>query len=917
MRGIRQKPNGFAKSLFLIAIALVTFVLALSAPAALASPRPIAAYSFDEGSGTTLTDSAGDHDGTITGAAWTAGRYGSALDFDGTDDLVSIADHADLDLTDSFTIEAWVRPDALGNWSSPISKASWTGGLSGYSLAADYRGFPTGIVLNAGASAGAADTSALPTDGTWKHLAFTSDGTTLKLYIDGQLAGSQTAIAAAPTAADLQIGHSQVSTGKYFDGAIDEVRLYDQALDQSQVQSDRDSAVGLDRYPIAAYSFDEGSGTTLTDSAGDHDGTITGAAWTAGRYGSALDFDGTDDLVSIADHADLDLTDSFTIEAWVRPDALGNWSSPISKASWTGGLSGYSLAADYRGFPTGIVLNAGASAGAADTSALPTDGTWKHLAFTSDGTTLKLYIDGQLAGSQTAIAAAPTAADLQIGHSQVSTGKYFDGAIDEVRLYDQALDQSQVQSDRDTGVSDLGGAFSSTPALFPAFDPAVTDYVVRCDGVNPVAVSATADSGTTISVDGQAPSSGTFAANVALGFGQEFEVSMRRGMAERTYYVRCVPTSFPTWDYQRYGQPRHGLYVVAPHAVKNHYIVIFDSNGTPLWWRRDVRAPLDVKALSDGTLAWTLLNGAPDEIRNLDGTLVKTVSTVGVPVNAHDIQELPNGHFLLVSYPVREHVDMTSVGLGNDETVLDGEIQEVDAQGNLVWSWNSKDHISLAETGRWYGLPGGQNTDPGANNPGGWDLVHINSVEPVLDENGGLESVIASMRHVDAVYKIDEASRDIVWKLGGTTTPQSLSVLNDPQSFPIAGQHDARLQPDGTLTLHDNNTELYDESRVPVPPRAVRYAIDENAQTATLVEQVTDDEVPTDECCGSARRSADGSWLMSWGGIPFVTEFDASGNRTFKVTFGGVAFSYRAVSVDDGVLSKEQLRAGMDAQYPR
>lgn len=105
------------------------------------------------------------------------------MDFNGTNALVSIADASDLDFTDHFTLEAWVRPDTLRNWFSPISKASWTGGMSGYTLAADYQGKPTGIAMAAGASTGVAGPNALPTS-AWSHLAFTSDGTTLRLYAD-------------------------------------------------------------------------------------------------------------------------------------------------------------------------------------------------------------------------------------------------------------------------------------------------------------------------------------------------------------------------------------------------------------------------------------------------------------------------------------------------------------------------------------------------------------------------------------------------------------------------------------------------------------------------------------------------------------------------------------------------------------
>jgi len=130
------------------------------------------------------------------------------------------------------------------------------------------------------------------------------------------------------------------------------------------------------------------------------------------------------------------------------------------------------------------------------------------------------------------------------------------------------------------------------------------------------------------------------------------------------------------------------------------------------------------------------------------------------------------------------------------------------------------------------------------------------------------------------------------------------------------GQHDVQLLPGGNATeyeiaLHDNSTNL------PGPPRGLRYEIDETARTATLKEEVTDPLAPSSFCCGSARRSVDGSWLFSWGGRSLVTEFDASGQRTFRLGFGGTVFSYRATSVPDGALSVADLRAGMDSMHPR
>jgi hypothetical protein len=56
---------------------------------------------------------------------------------------------------------------------------------------------------------------------------------------------------------------------------------------------------------------------------------------------------------------------------------------------------------------------------------------------------------------------------------------------------------------------------------------------------------------------------------------------------------------------------------------------------------------------------------------------------------------------------------------------------------------------------------------------------------------------------------------------------------------------------------------------------------------------------------------------MSWGGNSFVGEYDSAGEPTFRLKFGGSAFSYRAVPADVGGLTVSSLRAGMDAMHPR
>jgi arylsulfotransferase ASST/Big-like domain-containing protein/hemolysin type calcium-binding protein len=442
--------------------------------------------------------------------------------------------------------------------------------------------------------------------------------------------------------------------------------------------------------------------------------------------------------------------------------------------------------------------------------------------------------------------------------------------------------------------------FTATPSLAPGFDRSVDDYYVECTG-SPIDVSAEVGSGYTIAIDGQASATGTVETTVPLDEGEEFSFSVFRLDGEHKYFVRCLPSDFATWDFTRLAQPSHEFYVVVPTlgAPSPNYVVIFDDNGVPVWWYKTDELPFDARIMPAGTIGWTQEGSA--EIRELDGTFVRSQSTLGYGFDIHELVEMPNGNLILLSYPTREHVDLTAYGGGADDSVQDALIQEIDPLGELVWEWNSKDHIGLEETGRWYSSP--QSTRPGGER----DIVHINAVEP-----DGDDAFLISMRHTDAVYKIDRDSGDVVWKLGGTETPQSLEVLDDPQaSYPFGGQHDVRLQPDGTITVYDNNTGL-----VPVP-RAVRYEVDEGAGTATLLEAVIDPLVTASFCCGSARRSADGSWLMSWGGQSLVTEFDSEGNRTFKLSFGPPLFSYRAQSVPDGLIDIEQLRGGMDSMNPR
>jgi hypothetical protein len=205
----------------------------------------VAAYAFNENTGTAAADATGNgRTGTISGATWTtAGKNGAALSFNGTSARVDIADHNSLDLTTGMTLEAWVYPTALGtSWRSIILKEN--GSALAYGLYANENvARPSAYVHIGSAEPSAAGTSALAVN-TWSHLAATYDGSTIRIYVNGVQVGSrtQTGSIAVSTGA-LRIGGNTV-WGEWFAGRIDDVRIYNRALSAAEIQTDMATPVG-------------------------------------------------------------------------------------------------------------------------------------------------------------------------------------------------------------------------------------------------------------------------------------------------------------------------------------------------------------------------------------------------------------------------------------------------------------------------------------------------------------------------------------------------------------------------------------------------------------------------------------------------------------------------------------------------
>lgn len=444
---------------------------------------------------------------------------------------------------------------------------------------------------------------------------------------------------------------------------------------------------------------------------------------------------------------------------------------------------------------------------------------------------------------------------------------------------------------------------TTTGTLFPAFNPANTDYVYTPASGGNMQVMVTAPFGTTVSVDNAAAKPGSFVQSVSLNAGQSMSIVVTKGGVSTTYYVRQFPVGFPTWTVTRTGTPQAEYYAITPDIPITTgkiatYAIIVDGYGVPIWWYNTTVQPRNVIVLSDGNLAWMTPTGVVE--RTLAGALVRSFgvnSSIGGSFDDHEAQQLANGDYVIIADVVKGPVNLTAEGGLASAMVIDNVIEEIAPNGSLVWSWSAMDHISAAET---YPLWWPQYIEAQSTA----DVYHMNSVEP----NGS--GYLVSFRHLSAIIQVDKATGDILWKLGGTQTAGSLAFAADTYGN-FGGQHDARVLPDSTITVHDNGTLLGRG------PRAVRYSINRTAGTATLLEQVTDPTIPDSLCCGSARKLSTGNWGIDWGENTVVEEMTPAGDTVFELTFNQPVFTYRALPIPTGILSPAALRAGMDAQFPR
>lgn len=315
------------------------------------------------------------------------------------------------------------------------------------------------------------------------------------------------------------------------------------------------------------------------------------------------------------------------------------------------------------------------------------------------------------------------------------------------------------------------------------------------------------------------------------------------------------------------------------------FSMALDTAGASRSFKRLNYWPFDFKVLPNGRMSISRFQpsaGASTAskiyVMDTSWTVVDSIASgTGYLTSAHDHMVLPNGHIVVQAW---EDVimDMSKVVAGGNPAalVVQGIIQELDQDRNVVFQWRSLDQIPVTDS---Y-----EDLKAAAIR-----YVHNNALW--VDHDGDF---LVSLRHCSSVIRIDRSTGNVQWLMGGKrnqfTFTSAVPGVTDPL---FSYQHDVRRTKNG-ISMFDNGN-----FRTPQYSRAVDYRVDENAKTAELVW--TYRHVPDifTSLQGGVQTLTNGHRVIAWGsaaadGHPGVTEVDSNGRVVFEARLPKELFVYRA-----------------------
>jgi large repetitive protein len=467
------------------------------------SQNPVGYWRFGEPSGTIAADSSPSLNGGVYTGGVTLGQPGgilgdtnTAASFDGSTGYFSSG--VSQPSPSTFSAEAWFKTTTTTGGKIIGFGSSQTGDSSNY----DKHVYMTNNgQLIFGTYNGGTDIIQTPTsynDGAWHQVVATQGAAGMALYVDGRKVGTNPTTTNQSYNGFWRVGEDNLNgwpsqpTSNFFQGAIDDVSVDNTALTPAQVAAQYTAAgytlpvapgsttayakTVIADSPSLYWRLDEPSGDTANDLSGNGNNGLYGSADALGVPGAitdgsspadtAISMNGTDSAVMVAQSASPSPT-SFSLEAWFKTTTpagkilgFGDSSSPTGSGSYDKHLY----------FNSDGSLNFGVWNGEEDLVSAPpslnlADGSWHHVVATQDSSGMKLYVDGNLVGSNDVTTSQSYTGYWHVGGDSgwSDDGNDFTGSIDEVAIYPYALSAAQVEND-----DQIGTGQSTTPTAPPA-----------------------------------------------------------------------------------------------------------------------------------------------------------------------------------------------------------------------------------------------------------------------------------------------------------------------------------------------------------------------------------------------------------------------------------------------------------------